>query len=287
MYDPERSLIEQSRSHSPHAPVPNGDGVGLGWYGRRDVPAVFRSAAPAWGDANLHELSCEISEPLQMTVGNTLHYSEDVDVLRLLYPVNEPFGHFSAESRAVVSEPLVPLPGLWHEVEAGSAVTVEEGKVNRVAFTPGSRHDESGGSLRPENCHVPRPHREGVADLPSGLCGTTLGEVSEESIALDLDDTGVARTLPRPVHQQDEVQQVPYRPVRFCDDDLPRALERSATWLRSAQEWLGEPLDVIAVHLDYDDRAGRPYYEVKLLCNEEDLAGAPIAVRARKAQTAG
>ena len=46
-----------------------------------------------------------------------------------------------------------------------------------------------------------------------------------------------------------------------------------------AQQWLGEPLDVIAVHLDYDDRAGSPYYEVKLLCNEEDLAGAPLAVR--------
>jgi hypothetical protein len=42
---------------------------------------------------------------------------------------------------------------------------------------------------------------------------------------------------------------------------------------------LGEPLDVIAIHLDYDDRAGSAYYEVKLLCNEEDLAGAPIAIR--------
>lgn len=101
---------------------------------------------------------------------------------------------------------------------------------------------------------------------------------------LDLDETGVATTMPRPAHERDEVQQVPYRPVRFCDDDLPTALERSASWLRTAQEWLGEPLDVIAVHLDYDERADRPYYEVKLLCNEEDLAGAPIAVRAREAQ---
>jgi endonuclease/exonuclease/phosphatase family metal-dependent hydrolase len=126
-----------------------------------------------------------------------------------------------------------------------------------------------------------------VPDLPLGLWGDTLGAVSAESNELDLDDTGVARTLPRPVHQQDEVQQVPYRPVRFCDDDLPSALERSATWLRRAQDWLGEPLDVIAVHLDYDDRDGHPYYEVKLLCNEEDLAGAPIAVRARKEHTAG
>ena len=57
------------------------------------------------------------------------------------------------------------------------------------------------------------------------------------------------------------------------------ALERSATWLREAQQWLGEPLDVVAVHLDYDDREGAPYYELKLLCNEEDLAGAPIAKR--------
>jgi hypothetical protein len=36
---------------------------------------------------------------------------------------------------------------------------------------------------------------------------------------------------------------------------------------------------VIALHLDYNDQAGSPYYELKLLCNEEDLAGAPIALR--------
>lgn len=96
---------------------------------------------------------------------------------------------------------------------------------------------------------------------------------------LDLDDAGVATDLPRPQHPRDEVQQVPYRPVQFRDDDLPAALERSAAWLRRAQQWLGEPLDVIAIHLDYDERDGSPYYEVKLLCNEEDLAGAPLAVR--------
>jgi hypothetical protein len=108
--------------------------------------------------------------------------------------------------------------------------------------------------------------------------------VSEQSFELDLDDTGVATELPRPAHECDSVQQVPYRPVQFRDDDLPTALERSAAWLRRAQEWLGEPLDVIAVHLDYDERDGSPYYDVKLLCNEEDLAGAPIAVRAQQAQ---
>jgi hypothetical protein len=106
--------------------------------------------------------------------------------------------------------------------------------------------------------------------------------MSEQKITLTLDDSGLATDLPGPEHPRDEVQQVPYRPVQFRDDDLPTALERAAVWLRAAQQWLGEPLDVIAIHLDYDDRAGSAYYEVKLLCNEEDLAGAPIAIRLAK-----
>ncbi len=256
LYDPERSLIEQSMRHAPDASIANGDGFGLGWYGRRDVPALFHSATPAWGDRNLRTLSAEITspmflahvraatgtpvqetnchpfsherwmfvhngyiadylrlrrdivlavrpdlfpaiegttdsevmfhlaltfglreepipalermagfveslaaaagigEPLQMTVGvmdgerlfavryasgpevNTLYYSADVESLRALYPAEERFAHFSAESRVVVSEPLVALPGLWHEVPAGSAMIVEEGGVEQLPFTP-------------------------------------------------------------------------------------------------------------------------------------------------------
>lgn len=60
LYEPERSLIEQSRRHAPNMPVPNGDGTGIGWYGNRNVPAVFRSADPAWGDENLRELAAEV-----------------------------------------------------------------------------------------------------------------------------------------------------------------------------------------------------------------------------------
>ena len=61
LYDPERSRIEQSRRPAPDMPVPTGDGFGLGWYGRREVPALFHSATPAWGDRNLHTLASEIS----------------------------------------------------------------------------------------------------------------------------------------------------------------------------------------------------------------------------------
>jgi hypothetical protein len=100
-----------------------------------------------------------------------------------------------------------------------------------------------------------------------------------QHVTLDLDDAGVSVDLPRPPHVGDQVYGVPYRPVEFRDDDLPTALERSAAWLRRTQEWLGEPVDVLAIHLDYDDSESSPYYDVKLLCNEEDLAGAPIALR--------
>ncbi|WP_104480914.1 hypothetical protein V5P93_000156 [Actinokineospora auranticolor] len=113
-----------------------------------------------------------------------------------------------------------------------------------------------------------------------------LASDNTESIALHLDEAGVSVDLPRPAHAGDQVQGVPYRPVEFRDDDLPTALERAASWLRRTQEWLGEPVDVIAIHLDYDDGENRPYYDVKLLCNEEDLAGAPIALREHVAKSA-
>lgn len=104
-------------------------------------------------------------------------------------------------------------------------------------------------------------------------------ETSDEPVTFDLDESGLARGLPQPAHPHDDIQDVPFRPVGFRDDDLPVALERAATWLRATQQWLGEPVDVIAIHLDYNDQPDSVYYELKLLCNEEDLAGAPILLR--------
>ncbi len=133
--------------------------------------------------------------------------------------------------------------------------------------------------------HLSAPRPDGAKPgNPDATRSRHNGAMTDHPVELDLDDAGLATDLPRPGHGRDEVQQVPYRPVQFRDDDLPTALERSATWLRAAQDWLGEPLDVIAVHLDYDDRDGSPYYDVKLLCNEEDLAGAPLAIRRAEAR---
>ena len=57
---------------------------------------------------------------------NTLFVSEDAAALRMLYPENERISHFSDGARAVVSEPLIDLPGIWREVRAGTAVIIGE-----------------------------------------------------------------------------------------------------------------------------------------------------------------
>lgn len=100
--------------------------------------------------------------------------------------------------------------------------------------------------------------------------------MTEHVTRLELDDLGLAAGLPRPTGAHDRLEDVPYRAVEFRDDELPAALERCAAWLRQAEVWLGEPIDVLAIHLDYDNANDSPYFAVKALCNEEDLAGAPL-----------
>jgi predicted glutamine amidotransferase len=258
LYDAPYSLVEQSRRDRLAGGYPNADGFGLGWYGARDEPALYRSIVPAWADRNLRELAGEIeaamfiahvraatgtpveqsnchpfrhgrwlfahngfidgyfgmrrdlllavdpsdfaaiegttdselmfhlaltfglddeplaalermagfveetghrhgvAEPLQMTVAvsdgerlyaaryasgpvvNSLFVTADASAVRALYPGDERFAQFSDEARAIVSEPLGDLPGLWDEVPAGTALVVQSGEDARVPFTPRS-----------------------------------------------------------------------------------------------------------------------------------------------------
>jgi predicted glutamine amidotransferase len=58
------SLIDQSLHAQLGATTTNGDGFGIGWYGDREEPAVYRSVHPAWNDRNLRELAAHISSRL-------------------------------------------------------------------------------------------------------------------------------------------------------------------------------------------------------------------------------
>lgn len=261
LYDTKYSLVEQSRRDRLAGGYPNADGFGLGWYGEREVPGLYRSFAPAWGDRNLRELAGQIQapiflahiraatgtpieqtnchpfrygrwlfmhngfiddyhglrrdlllavdpsffagiegttdselmfhlalsfgleedplralermagfieetgrrkgvvHPLQMTVAvsdgerlcaaryasgpvvNSLYVTADASAVRELHPEDSRFHGFSDDARAIVSEPLVDLPGLWQEVPPGTSLVVQPGEVARYPFTPRSPGD--------------------------------------------------------------------------------------------------------------------------------------------------
>lgn len=95
-----------------------------------------------------------VEYPVQMTVATTdgssiwvfryssernsrsLFYSTDVEALRAQYPDNPALHKLSAESRLVVSEPLVDLAGAWNEVPESSCGIVKQGQDDLRQFTP-------------------------------------------------------------------------------------------------------------------------------------------------------
>jgi predicted glutamine amidotransferase len=64
LFKTDYSLIDQSMS-AKLAPQPtNGDGFGIGWYGRGGRPGLYRSTQPAWNDANLQDISHHLESEL-------------------------------------------------------------------------------------------------------------------------------------------------------------------------------------------------------------------------------
>ncbi len=61
---PCHSLIHQSLHASEGKTETNGDGFGLGWYGERAVPGLFREVRPAWSDENLRSIAGQVRSRL-------------------------------------------------------------------------------------------------------------------------------------------------------------------------------------------------------------------------------
>jgi predicted glutamine amidotransferase len=64
LLEPRRSLVAQSRRCREASTETNADGFGVGWYGSRERPGVFRDIRPAWGDENLMSIAHQISARL-------------------------------------------------------------------------------------------------------------------------------------------------------------------------------------------------------------------------------
>jgi predicted glutamine amidotransferase len=61
---PERSLIAQSMCAAEAKVSTNGDGFGVGWYGEREIPGLYREVRPAWSDENLKSLCYQVRSSL-------------------------------------------------------------------------------------------------------------------------------------------------------------------------------------------------------------------------------
>ena len=61
---PRHSLLRQSLHAEEAKAVTQGDGFGIGWYGEREEPGVYREVMPAWSDDNLLALSQSLKSRL-------------------------------------------------------------------------------------------------------------------------------------------------------------------------------------------------------------------------------
>ncbi len=57
---PAHSLIHQSLHATESKTETNGDGFGIGWYGERPHPGLYREVHPAWSDENLRSLCAQV-----------------------------------------------------------------------------------------------------------------------------------------------------------------------------------------------------------------------------------
>ena len=64
LIEPASSLVSQSLAAREAKTLVNGDGCGVGWYGARPEPGVYRGTLPAWSDANLASLCRQVSAPI-------------------------------------------------------------------------------------------------------------------------------------------------------------------------------------------------------------------------------
>src|SRR6185312_8426765 len=57
---PCHSLIHQSLHAAEGKTETNGDGFGVGWYGERPIPGLYRDVRPAWSDENLRSIAAQV-----------------------------------------------------------------------------------------------------------------------------------------------------------------------------------------------------------------------------------
>ncbi len=176
LFKPQHGLIDQSLHARMGAETTNGDGFGLGWYGRGEGPGVFRSVAPAWADANLRHLAGHIESPLfvshiRATSGTAVQESNCHPFLhgRWLFVHNGVVNEFLTLRRDLM---LAVDPTLFADIQG----TTDSEVIFHLAMTFGLKDDPLAALERAVGLVEAIAARHGVDRAVQGSFGVTDGE---------------------------------------------------------------------------------------------------------------
>ncbi|GAA3056374.1 class II glutamine amidotransferase [Actinokineospora globicatena] len=141
LYKPENSLIVQSKQARLGVETTNGDGFGIGWYGDRAAPGVYRVTQPAWQDDNLRELAAHATSRrvfahVRATTGTAVQQTNCHPFRhgRWLWMHNGAIAGFQSIKRDLV---LAVDPELYPAIEGSTDSEV----LFHLALTMGLEHD--------------------------------------------------------------------------------------------------------------------------------------------------
>jgi glutamine amidotransferase len=177
LFKTQHGIVDQSLHARMGAEPTNGDGIGLGWYGSGEGPALYRSVAPAWSDTNLRELAAHVESPLflahvRAAIGSPVQETNCHPFRhgRWLFVHNGYVADFAALRRDLM---LALDPGLFPQVHGSTDTEV----LFHLALTLGLEHDPIGALERTvglveetaRRCDL-APHVQGTFGLSDGTC---------------------------------------------------------------------------------------------------------------------
>lgn len=188
----DHSLIDQSLRATDTHTTTNGDGFGVGWYGKRDVPGVYRELRPAWNDSNLKALAAQIESPMflahvRAATGSAVQRTNCHPFRheKWLFVHNGVINEFGTLHRDLA---MAVAPDLFHEISGSTDSEV----MFMLALTFGMKGDVHAGIARMAGFveHVAAQH--GVEDALQMTLGISDGE---SLFAVRYSTVGDSRTL--------------------------------------------------------------------------------------------
>lgn len=161
---PEHSILDQSRHAERTNFEINGDGFGLGWYGKAASPGVFHDVRPAWNDRNLRSVAAHVESHLFMahiraTTGSPVSRSNCHPFAYgdWLFAHNGQIGGY-ASLRHALDVQIDPV------IYASRVGTTDTEAMFQLALTFGLQDDPVGGILRMIDVVESEREKHGVSE---------------------------------------------------------------------------------------------------------------------------